>query len=157
MPHGATHLVVSVGGNDALRQEPVLGEPARSVGEGLARLGAVTDRFRQDYRAMLAGVLARRLPIALCTIYDPRFPDPLRRRLAIIGLALFNDVIAREAFAHGLPLIDLRLVCCEDADFANPIEPSVAGGAKIAATIAGFATNPGDRSPRSTVHGSGAG
>jgi lysophospholipase L1-like esterase len=76
VPHQATHLVVSVGGNDALRQETVLGEPARSVGEGLARLGAVADRFRQDYRAMLAGILAHRLPTALCTIYDPRFPDP---------------------------------------------------------------------------------
>ena len=139
MPLGATHLVVSIGGNDALRQEAVLGEPGRSVGEGLARLGAVADRFRQDYRAMLAGILAHRLPTALCTIYDPHFPDPQRRRLAIIGLALFNDVIAREAFSHGLALIDLRLVCSEDADFANPIEPSAAGGAKIAAAIAGFA------------------
>jgi GDSL-like Lipase/Acylhydrolase family len=157
VPHEATHLVVSVGGNDALRQEPVLGEPARSVGEGLARLGVVMDRFQQDYRAMLAGILARRLPTALCTIYDPRFPDPLRRRLAIIGLALFNDVIAREAFSRGLSLIDLRLVCSEDADFANPIEPSVAGGAKIAAVIVGFAANLGGRSPRSSVHGSGAG
>lgn len=80
---------------------------------------------------MLAGILALRLPVALCTVYDPSFPAPLRRRLAILGLALFNDVIAREAFAHGLPLIDLRLVCAEDADFANPIEPSVAGGEKI--------------------------
>jgi hypothetical protein len=35
-----------------------------------------------------------------------------------------------------LPLIDLRLVCNEDADFANPIEPSVRGGAKIATAIA---------------------
>ena len=157
VPHQATHLVVSVGGNDALRQEPVLGEPARSVGEGLARLGAVVDRFRQDYRAMLAGILAHRLPTALCTIYDPRFPDPQRRRLAIMGLALFNDVIAREAFSHGLTLIDLRLVCSEDTDFANPIEPSVAGGGKIATAIAGFAANLRDRSPRSTVHGSGAG
>jgi hypothetical protein len=38
-----------------------------------------------------------------------------------------------------LTLIDLRLVCDEDTDFANPIEPSVHGGAKIARVIAGFA------------------
>jgi hypothetical protein len=31
--------------------------------------------------------------------------------------------------------LDLRLVCNELADYANPIEPSVAGGAKIARTI----------------------
>ena len=51
------------------------------------------------------------------------------------ALATFNDVITRAAFEAGLPLIDLRLVCDEDADYANPIEPSVAGGAKIAGAI----------------------
>ncbi len=77
-----------------------------------------------------------RCPPAVCTIYDPRFADPTRQRLAVAGLALFNDTITRAAFSHGLPLIDLRLVCNEDADFANPIEPSVQGGGKIAAEIA---------------------
>ncbi len=106
------------------------------MGEALARLAAVRDRFREDYRAMLEAVLGRRLPTAVCTVYDPRFPDPMRQRLAVAGLALFNDAIARAAFARGLPVIDLRLVCDEDADFANPIEPSARGGDKIAAEIA---------------------
>lgn len=39
------------------------------------------------------------------------------------------------AVLHGLPLIDLRLVCDDPADYANPIEPSEAGGRKIAAAI----------------------
>jgi hypothetical protein len=85
---------------------------------------------------MLDTVLGRRLPTAVCTVYDPRFLDPLRQRLAIAGLALFNDVIARAAFTQGLPLIDLRLVCNEDVDFANSIEPSMQGGRKVAAEIA---------------------
>ena len=83
--------------------------------------------------------------------------DGEHARRTLAAIRLFNDVIAREAFSHGLTLIDLRLVCSEDTDFANPIEPSVAGGAKIAAAIAGFAANLRDRSPRSTVHGSGTG
>ena len=33
-------------------------------------------------------------------------------------------------------MLDLRLICDEDADFANPIEPSAQGGEKIAAAIA---------------------
>ena len=33
-------------------------------------------------------------------------------------------------------MIDLRLVCCEAADYANPIEPSGSGGRKIAKAIA---------------------
>jgi hypothetical protein len=84
---------------------------------------------------MLDRVLARHLHTVLCTIYEPRFPDPRLQRLAVTALTLFNDVITRTAFAHGLPLIDLRLVCDRDEDFANPIEPSVKGGAKIARAI----------------------
>jgi hypothetical protein len=49
-------------------------------------------------------------------------------------------VVTREAFARGLPLVDLRLVCDEDADHADPIKPSVQGGAKIAAAVAGLPT-----------------
>jgi len=135
IPSDATHVVISVGGNDGLRREGVFGEAARSVGEGMARLTEVRERFRQDYGAMLGAVLGRGLPTALCTIYDPRFTDPLRQRLGVTGLALFNDVILRAAFAQGLPVLDLRLICDENADFANSIEPSGWGGEKIAAAI----------------------
>ena len=34
-----------------------------------------------------------------------------------------------------MPLIDLRLICNEEGDCANPIEPSVQGGEKISAVI----------------------
>jgi hypothetical protein len=34
------------------------------------------------------------------------------------------------------------VICNEDADFANPIEPSVHGGEKIARAILAFATPP---------------
>ena len=84
---------------------------------------------------MLQGILARGLPVALCTIYDARFPDPQEQRLVVTGLSLFNDVITREAFSRRLSLIDLRLICSEPDDYANPIEPSAKGGAKIAAAV----------------------
>jgi len=48
---------------------------------------------------------------------------------------VFNDCIIRAAFVHGLPLLDLRFVCTEAEDYANPIEPSAQGGEKIAAAI----------------------
>ena len=140
LPPGATHLVVSVGGNDALRRQDVLEVRARSVAEGLLALAEVRDGFSRGYRTMLEAVLARGLPTALCTVYDPRFPDPALQRVAVAALALFNDIITREAFGRGLPLVDLRLVCAEDADYANPIEPSARGGAKIAEAIAGLVT-----------------
>jgi hypothetical protein len=140
LPPDASHLVLSVGGNDILGRAGLLDESARSVAEALARISDARDEFARDYRAMLDGVAGKSLPLAVCTIYDARFPDPQQRRVASTGLAIFNDCITREAFARGLPLIDLRLICNDDADFANPIEPSVQGGRKIAAAIATLLT-----------------
>ena len=136
LPSDATHLVVSVGGNDALRSSGLLREQARSVAEVIAKFAAVQDEFARNYRAMLDAVLNRRLRTAVCTIYDARFPDPQEQRLVVTGLTLFNDVITREAFARRLPVVDLRLICSEPDDYANPIEPSAKGGDKIAAVIA---------------------
>jgi GDSL-like Lipase/Acylhydrolase family len=140
LPPDATHLVVSIGGNDALMQSPVLDEGASSMAEALSRLAAIRDAFGGHYVAMLGGVLRLGLPTAVCTIYEGRLPDPERRRIATAALTLFNDCILRQAFAHGLPIIDLRFVCSQDADYANPIEPSVQGGNKIAAAIATLLT-----------------
>lgn len=98
-------------------------------------------RFACDYSDMLAAVRASGLPTALCTIYDtpPSMPDYTVIRS---GLVLFNDIITRAAFADRLPLIDLRLICDEDEDYANPIEPSVRGGEKMARAIARLAASP---------------
>lgn len=136
VPADATHLVVSVGGNDGLRNSYVLREAARSAAEVVGKLADVREVFAREYRAMLDAVMARRLPVAICTIYDARFPDPQEQRLVVTGLSIFNDVITREAFARRIPLIDLRLICDEPDDYANPIEPSAKGGDKIASVIA---------------------
>jgi hypothetical protein len=62
------------------------------------------------------------------------------QRLSVAALTLFNDAIIRQAFARGLPLLELRLICDRDEDYANPIEPSAKGGDKIAAAIATLLT-----------------
>ncbi|HEX4738374.1 MAG TPA: SGNH/GDSL hydrolase family protein [Allosphingosinicella sp.] len=152
----ATHLVVSAGGNDALGASHLLGQSVANVAEALSLLEAAQSRFARDYGAMVEAVMARRLPTALCTIYDtpPSGPD---HRLIRTALALFNDEIARAAFARGLALIDLRLICGADEDYANPIEPSVAGGAKIAAAIAAWAADARERPLRSVIYAGRAG
>ena len=138
MPADATHLVVSVGGNDALGFSYLLGEGVRSVGEGGALLEQAQRHFAADYRAMLEGVLAFGVPTAVCTIYDTP-PSASNHRIIRAALALFNDEISRAAFARGLPLIDLRRICNEEGEYANPIEPSVQGGEKMAQAILSFA------------------
>jgi lysophospholipase L1-like esterase len=145
LPPEATHLVVSAGGNDALDSSDFLTAPASSTAEALLGLADIADEFERGYLAMLAGVFARGLPTAICTIYYPRFPEATLQRMAIIALTVFNDCIIRAAFAYGLPLLDLRSICTEEVDYANPIEPSARGGEKIARAIVevveqGFAT-----------------
>src|SRR5437868_2825330 len=45
VPSDATHLVISVGGNDTLGEVAALGQPVRTVGEGLRLLAVIRDRF----------------------------------------------------------------------------------------------------------------
>ncbi len=138
VPDGATHLVLSVGGNDALGRGEFLDAPANSTAEALSGLADIGDEFERGYLAMLTDVLAHELPTAICTVYYPRFPDATLQKVAVAALTVFNDSIIRAAFAHGLPLLDLRLICNEEADYANPIDPSAQGGEKIARAIADF-------------------
>ncbi len=138
VPTDATHLVLSVGGNDALGKGEFLSAPARSNAEALSGLADIGDDFERGYLAMLADVLALGLPTAICTVYYPRFPDAALQKVAVAALTVFNDCIIRAAFAHGLPLLDLRLICAEETDYANAIEPSALGGEKIARAIAEF-------------------
>lgn len=132
LPGDATHLVLSVGGNDALRHMDVLARPARSVGDVLDLLAEITRPFAARYRDLVARLQRRSLPVAVCTIYEGAFPDPVLQRRARTALQGFNDVILRTAFEAHVQVIDLRLVCTERGDYANPIEPSVQGGEKIA-------------------------
>ena len=140
LPADATHLVLSVGGNDALDYSGLLlHEPAISFAEVLSQLAEIQERFRRDYRGVLERALAYSKPAAVCTVYDA-IPglDPVERA----GLCLFNDVILREAFQARMPVIDLRLVCTDAADYSrtSPIEPSAIGGGKIARSIARLVT-----------------
>ena len=146
LPDGATHLVLSVGGNDALMNASRLGislfglPPASTLNTNES-LVEVRENFATRYRSAIDSCMRSGLPLAVCTIYNGCFPDQTYQRLASLGLALFNDVILSVAIERRLPIIDLRLICVDPQDYANPIEPSSAGGEKIAraivATVAG--------------------
>jgi hypothetical protein len=132
-----THLVISAGGNDALQHSGVLDAPAASAAQVLSKLADIQDMFRQGYRRMLDAAENLKLPTAVCTVYEARFPEP-RRRLAALALSVINDAITREAFSRGVDLLDLRVMFNEERDFANPIEQSVHGGMKLAGAIQRF-------------------
>src|ERR1700722_3620941 len=135
----ASHLFVSAGGNDALGESGILNEAAYTVGEALALVHDLRMRFRKSYRAMICALSEAGKPTAVCTVYDAIPGLGSAEQTALAG---FNEIILREAFQTGLPVIDLRLVCDRPSDYSevSPIEPSMAGGAEIARMIVEVAT-----------------
>jgi len=151
LPKDATHMFISIGGNDGYNRMDVFDESANTIGDAMGPLYKMRNEFEIDYNKMLKNVLSYGVPTTLCSIYYPRYVESVSqelrkylggktnktsiRKMAMVGLSMYNDIITKEAFQAGLPLIDLRVLCNDDKDFANPIEPSAIGGKKIAAAI----------------------
>lgn len=134
VPSDASHAVVSIGGNDAIMNSDLLATPVTSTAESLMLFGQRVSLFESQYRAALGRVQALGFPITVCTIYNGSFP-PDHAELTRVALMMFNDVILRVAFDNQFSVIDLRSVCDDPKDYANPIEPSGTGGRKIARAI----------------------
>ncbi len=135
LPDDATQLVIGAGGNDLLAMVGTLPKTVQTVGEGLRILADVRDRFELDYRRLLGSIRDRGLPAGVCTVYNPSVPDPVTLREVVAALALFNDSIIGIAREFQFPVLDLRVVCTDAADFMAQVEPSQKGGAKIAEAI----------------------
>jgi hypothetical protein len=134
-----SHLVISLGGNDALQSLDLFEKRVKTVAEALVLLERAIAKFEQVYRAAIGFALALDRETTLCTIYGPDIGVAGTRA----GLMLFNDVILRVAFEHHLPVIDLRSVCTEPQDFVHDVEPSGQGGRKVAAAVAQVLAHPG--------------
>jgi len=134
LPPDVSHLVIAIGGNDVLASMELMGSPAKSVAEALLKVGERAGRFERAYRTMIDRVRRLGRSTTVCTIYNGNL-SPDEAAVARVGLTAFNDVILRVAFESRFQVIDLRLVCTEPADYANPIEPSSTGGEKIARGI----------------------
>lgn len=143
LPADATHLVLSIGGNDALLRADVLDTPVSSTAEALLMLHAAASEFTVAYSRVIDACLATRLPLVVCTVYNGNFPEAQLQQRAATALVVFNDVIIATAVRKSLKVIELRAVCTSAEDYANPIEPSSRGGAKIAAAIVRAVTEPG--------------
>ena len=148
MPEGATDAVLSIGGNDAVMEIPVLEEPVGHVSEALTKLSRVTGRFEESYRRCLKRVLQAGLPTTVCTIYNGAFEASGQQQVIDAALAMWNDVILQAALDHECPVIDLRRVCTSRDDYTQQIEPSEQGGRKIAKALFRAALEPESPSTR---------
>lgn len=139
LPASTTHLVLSVGGNDALGWLPTLDRQATSVMDALGHLHLIQSDFRQHYEQLLAGIAQLGKPTLVCTIYDavPGLTPALQT-----ALSLFNDVVTRTAMRYPFDVLDLRTLLNEPGDFSerSPIEPSEQAGRKLAQSVSQWAT-----------------
>jgi len=140
LPDDATHLIVSCGGNDALRHSSILNQSAGSVKEVLDYFTSIRTSFQQTYSKMIGTLTGLNRHLAVCTVYDC---VPGYEGSPMTALAMFNEIILREAFIAKVPVIDLRLICGERSDYSeiSPIEPSAAGGEKIVQAIVRLLAN----------------
>jgi len=135
LPKETTHLVVSMGGND-LWPLPML--MPRRTDTTMEFLGWVTTQakdFEKRYQLALGELCALGHDVTVCTVYGAGLPDQKGERFRTL-LGVFDDLIVRAARQRQLRVIELRDVCVEARDFVNSIEPSAAGGRKIAGAIA---------------------
>lgn len=135
LPRSVTHLVLSVGGNDALGALALMYSPTpMPMMNALTMLAEVQLKFEAEYLEVIAALMATGKPLLICTIYDkvPGLSPELRS-----ALGLFNDVIIRAGVGNGIPVMDLRAICTGETDYStlSPIEPSSVGGDKIAGRI----------------------
>ncbi len=134
VPSDVTHLVVSLGGNDALLNSDMVNAAVSSASAALELFSDRLVRFEASYRAAIEAAAAMGRDLTTCTIYNANLEPELAPAFRV-ALMMFNDVILRVAFERRLSVIDLRLVCTTPADYANRIEPSGSGGLKIARAI----------------------
>jgi hypothetical protein len=150
LPTTTSHLVLSVGGNNAIENMALLHMPATYASDVLLEMARISLTFEEEYRSVIKACRQVALPLTVCTIYNGNFVDEDLKRKILVALMSFNDVILRAGIEFGLAVIDLRLVCSASSDYANPIEPSSVGGSKIAraivnSTISGGAPDSGSR------------
>jgi hypothetical protein len=134
-PEDATHVAISVEGGWAIETSGLLRGRAQSIREALDTLAAAADEFEVAFAGLIAAALETGLPTVVCTLVPSRFVEPSQQRVAATALAIFNDRVMRRAFAARLAIVDLRLVCDEDADYGSETLLSRAGVRKAANVI----------------------
>lgn len=134
IPKDATHVFLSIGGNDALRIANILQQSTSTVGEAMEVFTEIRLDFQKRYRELIIQTKQKVDQLIICTVHDC-VPDIEPR--ALTALSLFNEIILKEAFSIGASVIDLRLLCNEEDDYStiSPIEPSGQGARKIVEQI----------------------
>lgn len=131
---GCSHLILSIGGNDALSYSSIVNKTVDTISEALFHLSYIRDKFEKSYKSSLCIAKTACNNVFICTIYDsvPNLSKDLKT-----ALALFNERILFIASEFDLPIIDLRVICKDSKCYSDVsvIEPSNYGGELISSAI----------------------
>ena len=132
IPAEVTHIVICVDGGWAIETSGLLQGSAQTIREALYGLASAADEFEKVFVRLIAAATEAGVPTIVCTLVPARYVDPVQERAAAAALAIFNDRILRRAIAAQLSIVELRLVCDEDNDYASETLLSHAGVRKVA-------------------------
>ena len=132
IPAEVTHIVICVDGGWAIETSGLLKGRAQSIRDALDTLAAAADEFEKVFVRLIAAAAEAGVPTIVCTLVPARYVDPVQERAAAAALAIFNDRILRRAIAAQLSIVELRLICDEDNDYASETLLSHAGVRKVA-------------------------
>jgi hypothetical protein len=132
IPGDASHIGICIDGGWAIETSGLLQAGAQSVRDALDTLAAAADEFESVFARLIAAAAETGVPTIVCTLVPARYLEPSHERVAATALAIFNDRVLRRAFAARLSIVELRLVCDEDGDYASETLLSSAGVRKVA-------------------------
>jgi hypothetical protein len=132
VPRDATHIGVAIDGGWAIETSGLLTGGVLSMRSALEMLASAADEFENVFTRLIDAALETGLPTIVCTLVPARHVEPVRQQVAATALAIFNDRILKKAFAARLSIVELRLVCDEDGDYATETLLSRTGVRKVA-------------------------
>ena len=151
-------IVLSIGGNDLLEHLHLLIDPVNkhTFSRNLEIMNEFIEPIRDRYEKIVEHLSKEEGKLLLCNLYNGDFDrddgyetfegdeefifgigDLLREKqeaATVIGM-VFNDVVYSTGSKFGVDVLELREIFTESIDYANPIEPSHAGGGKLAERI----------------------
>ena len=152
IPEDATHVALSIGGNDLLGLSHNLQhQVGNNFQDNLIFLSNLKQKFLENYQSVIQKINSLGIPFVVCTIYyagsiietENKRID-LGHQLGFAGTdvvvdtfdAAISQVVEKVEYCKGL--IDLRFLFDTMDCYANPIEPSRIGGEKITEKLIKF-------------------
>jgi len=138
IPECATHVVLSASGNDLLSLLNEMVVANFSLSSMYTTVGTGLGKVAERYGEILQDLKKKGVHIAVCTLYRPNFNHMFFKSLATFALGLHNSRLSQLSVELDCSVIDFANMFDSKADFANPLELSTRGGAKLVRNIDAF-------------------